>query len=104
MVDGLLPDGAGVYHVEIPIDGRPHSVRFMGEPLEVTVTADGNSMRFWTAAHAAEPGERTVQVFAYHASLLGVQQELPGDAVPRGDTGVQPDGWRWCLYELVDGR
>ncbi|MGP4104578.1 hypothetical protein [Nonomuraea sp. KM90] len=62
-------------------------------------------MRLWTAAHAAGPDrERTFHVYPYHAGLLGQQQELPGDAVLRGDTGIQSDGWRWCLYELVDGR
>ncbi|WP_431921054.1 hypothetical protein [Nonomuraea jabiensis] len=105
MAAAPLPDGADVHHVEIPIDERPHRIRLRGEPLHVAVTADATGMRVWTATDDFGPDrERTFQVYPFHPSLLGRQQELPGDAVPRGRTGHRSDGWRWSLYELVDGR
>jgi hypothetical protein len=48
--------------------------------------------------------ERTFQVYPFHRSLLGRQLELPGGAVLRGQTGHRGDGWRWSLYELVEGQ
>lgn len=99
-----MSDIESIHRFEIPMDDQHHTVKLSGNPINVEVNEDRTTMIVWAATAPSDPErDRTFKVYPFHTSLLGKQERLPGDAVLRGDIRWA-DGWRWSLYELVDGR